>query len=171
MLLNPVGKSDPTPGWYVIKTWNQPRASAIDLLASGGNHPLTDLNVSVPIPDHSRYFVRAYAKVTGLHSATILAIRAYSETVPGNGTMASFSDETTDRSESATGQGYHTVSTQAIKTWSATGSGTALIQLWAHALGANMKYIGVIQWIVELCYAPGGINASVIQNASNFNGA
>lgn len=171
MLLNPVGNSDPKPGWYVIKTYDQPRGSVNQLLTSNGNHPLTDLDVLVDIPDHTKYFVRVYAKITGLHSASILAARAYAETVPGNAVMASFSNETTDRSTTTAGQGYHTVSTQGIKTWSATGSGQALIQLWAQALTANMAYIGVVQWIVDVCYAPGGVTNSIIHDASNFDGA
>lgn len=152
MPLIPLG-DEVVPNVKVIETWHQYR-TASGSVGTIGNHPITDLDVTISIPtDHpyNHYFVRGYAKVGGLHTNSIAALRLYGEQTPGSGTLVTYSDESTDISNT-TGAAYHTVQIQALHFPTSYGNGQMKMQLWMHVLTASMTWIGKLVYTLELCY-------------------
>lgn len=173
----PAGEGAKPPKVYkVVKTWSNLRASPNNLLLASGNHAIPGLSIDVPVLDWTKYFVKGKIRVTGRHvsSNSYLAVRLYGEAVPGSGSVVTYSDETTDTSPGSANK-YHTVwEVEAFHFFTANGTGTASMQVWAETTTSDMQYIGAVSYTLELCYAPDGVpgqlGSKMVRNTSNFNG-
>ena len=173
----PAGEGAKPPKVYkVVKTWTNLRPSTNPLRLAFGNHVIPNLSINVPVLDWTKYFVKGKIRVTGLHAASnsLVAVRLYGEAVPGSGSVVTYSNETTDTSPGSANK-YHSVwEVEAFHFFTANGTGTASMQVWAETTTTDMSYIGSVSYTLELCWAPDGVpgqlGSKMVRNTSNFNG-